>query len=158
MKDYSEMIMDEIYAHAVMKQIKASSKIIRNVNLNKVTKFIEDGNKVVMLLDDGREICFEVMKSGFDVWMFYDTIDEISSEENNRTMYTNASGFVRIGNHVLLMRDIKKILEVLGTEIPASSVLSVMLDGFNGQNLVDKAKEENNLKKYVHIALERMCE
>lgn len=156
MNDYSEMMMQEVFYGQVADAIKASYKTIRNIQVKDIKGFKAAGENLVMMTEHG-DVRFEVMTSGMDIFMFYDLLEDITGEEHERTIFINADGYEAAGNHGLTIRNIKNIIKEVSAKADAHEVFSMMLDGFKGKNLVKMADQEQNLKKYVLMALERMC-
>lgn len=109
---------------------KNEMKIIENVKLDDIKTFTEADDAVVMVLKDGQEIRFEVMKNACDRFDFYDMIDRIkvTEQENPHSNYLSVDGFVRNGNYHLKLNDVSK---TCGNEDPAV-VYSQMLEAKAG--------------------------
>ena len=156
-RNYDEMMVDDVFVGFVNETIKANFRVVRKIRNEEIKGFKAADDKLVMMTET-KNVYFEVMTSGQDVCYFYDLLDELTGEEHKRTVYTIIDGFERAGNHAVMIRDIKSIIKEVGAKADANEVFSMMLDGFKGKNLVKMADQEHDLKKYVLIALERMCE
>ena len=139
---------------------KNEMKIIENVKLDDIKTFTEADDAVVMVLKDGQEVRFEVMKDAFDRFYFYNMINEIKATKQEQPMshFVLVFGFVDTGLYHLKLNEIKHITDEAGVDVDPSEINSIMLDGFRGRNLVTEAEQEGNLKKYVLIALDKHLE
>lgn len=139
---------------------KEKMNIIDNVKLDDIKTFTEADDAVVMVLKDGQEVRFEVMKDAFDRFYFYDMIDRIKVTEQEQPMsnFVLVFGFVDTGLYHLKLNEIKHITDEAGVDVDPSKINSIMLDGFKGRNLFTEAEQEGNLKKYVLIALDKHLE
>lgn len=156
-RNYDEMMMDEIFVDFVKDTIKASFTTVKDIKFDDIKGFKAAGESLVMMVNESKDVCFEVMKSGFDVYEFYSLLDAITGDEHPKTVYNIIDGYVNAGNHALMFYNISKIIKEAKADVTSHEVYSMMLDGFKGKNLVNMAEQEHNLKKYVLMALERMC-
>lgn len=109
---------------------KNELKIIENVKLDDIKTFTKADDAVVMVLKDGQEVRFELMKNACDRFDFYDMIDRIkvTEQENPHTNYLSVDGFLLCGNYHLKLNDVSK---TCGNEDPAV-VYSQMLEAKAG--------------------------
>lgn len=135
-------------------------KIVDNVKLDDIKTFTQADDAVMMVLKDGQEVRFEVMKNSADIHSFNSMIEDIkvTRREEPKSLYTNILGYVNKGLHHLKLNEIKHITDEAGVDVDPSEIKSIMLDGFRGRNLVTEAEQEGNLKKYVLIALDKHLE
>lgn len=128
---------------------------IENLNPNNIDSFkvSEDKLKVVMTMNDGEEIEFPV-KTKLGNYVFYTVLEKIKGEESIKPVLTNVNTYITIANNTMTVNDIRNILLEVGSDANPNDVKSIMLDGFKHANLFTFAEQENNLKKYVLIALE----
>lgn len=139
---------------------KEKMNIIDNVKLDDIKTFTQADDAVVMVLKDGQEVRFEVMKDAFDRFYFCNMINEIRATKQEQSMlhFTDVLGFVNIGLNHLKLNEIKHITDEAGVDVDPSEIKSIMLDGFKGRNLFTEAEQEGNLKKYVLLALDKHLE
>ena len=138
---------------------KSIFNFIETLNPNDIKSFkaSDDRLKVVLTLTDGEETEFPI-NNGFGVFEFYQLIEKLTGEKAIKTVFTDVNGYVGVANHVMTNIYIKNILSDLGSNASVKDVGSIMLDGFRHTNLFELAKQENNLKKYVLIALNLLNE
>ena len=139
---------------------KEKMNIIDNVKLDDIKTFTQADDAVVMVLKDGQEVRFEVMKDAFDRFHFYNMINEIRATKQEQSIlhFTDVLGFVNIGLNHLKLNEIRHITDEAGVDVDPSEIKSIMLDGIKRKNLLAKAEQEGNLKKYVLIALDKHLE
>ncbi len=141
----------------MIKTVKGS-KDMKEINLSKVNNIIsvwEDGILVVKVsTSDGDLYQFPTL-TAMQIHTcneFLRTLDLIPGEfiffKNHRQYENSIDCF-----HTLL--EIKNVLVTEGIKEDAFDVYRIMLDGFKGKNMVKKAEQEHNLKKYVHLALNK---
>lgn len=132
---------------------------IETLNPNDVKSFkaSDDGQKVVLTLKNGEETDFYI-KNGFGVFMFYQLIEKLSGEKPFKSVFTNVNGYVSTANCVMKDIEIKNILVGIGSKATPKDIRSIMLDGFRHTNLFTLAEKENDLQKYVLIALKLLDE
>lgn len=132
---------------------------IETLNPNDIKSFkaSDDRLKVVLRLKDGEETEFPI-NNGFGVFEFYLLIEKISEEEPIKSVYKSVDGYVNRAYNAMRNLDIKNILAEVGSKATPKDIRYIMLDGFKHTNLLKLAEQENNLKKYVLIALNLLNE
>lgn len=61
-------------------------------------------------------------------------------------------------SYIMKLLNIERILNKMNLNFKADDIFEVMIDGFNGKNLVKKAEQEDDLKKYVLMAVDKFIE
>lgn len=61
-------------------------------------------------------------------------------------------------NHIMKLLDIERILVGINLNYKPADIFEIMIDGFKGKNLVKKAEQEDDLKKYVLMAVDKFIE
>lgn len=132
---------------------------IENLNPNDIDSFkvSDDRLKVVLTMKDGEEIEFPI-KTGFGNYEFYILIEKITGEESIKPVFADVNGYISIANNAMTTNNIRNILLEVGSEANPNDIRYIMIDGFKHTNLFTLAEHENNLKKYVLIALELLNE
>lgn len=135
-------------------------QIIDDLNVNEVKTFkISDDEKtVVMVMNNDEEIVFSV-STGFEIFYFYQLTEKISGKKVPfKNAYISIEGYVRHANAALFKNELRNVITSLGSDACVDAVQSIMVDAFKKTNLIELAKKENNLSKYVAIAIELLNE
>lgn len=132
---------------------------VETFNSNDVESFkaSDDRQKVVLTLKNGEEIEFPI-KNGFGVFWFYELIEKLSGEKTIKPVFTDVNGYVAMANRMMTNIYIKNILTSVDSNVSPKDISYIMLDGFKHTNLLTLAEKENDLKKYVIIALKLLDE
>lgn len=135
-----------------MKMIKSLASINKN-NIQGLQMEIHYGEPTLVISMSDETVGFE-LKDGFAIFFCKEFIKSLNLLPDEHTIYNNFEQFKSAIQFVDRLIHIQKELDAVSTDATAYEIINVMLDGFKGQNLVVKAEQENDLHKYVMMALE----
>lgn len=135
-----------------MKMIKSLASINKN-NIQGLQMEVHTGNPILVISMSDETVGFE-LKDAFAIFFCKEFFKSLNLLPDEYVMYNNFEQFNSTVQFADRLIHIQKELDAAGSDVAVYEIYNVMLDGFKGQNLVTKAEQENDLHKYVMMALE----
>ena len=107
-------------------------KVVDSLKIDDIAKFSTHGDKVIMVLKNGQEVVFNVMKEGFDRYFFFEMLRNIQVTEREIFLvnFVFAERYTHCGQEMLKMNEIKKILKEMGVDEYPDNVFWKLLEDF----------------------------
>lgn len=134
-----------------MKMIKSLASINKN-KIQGLQMEVHTGKPVLVISMSDETVGFG-LKDGFAIFFSKEFLKSLNLLPDEYVIYNNFEQFNSTIQFADRLIHIQKELNSAGSDVAAHEIYDIMLDGFEGQNLVTKSEQENDLHKYVMIAL-----
>lgn len=94
------------------------------------------------------------LSNGFEIHKCNEFLRSLEIKDEFEITFMSYKQYANQLQRLMTLMLIQRLLDAAGSDVAAYEIYNVMLDGFKGQNLVTKAEQENDLHKYVMMALE----
>lgn len=137
-------------------------KIIKNfeeINKERILdmQLLPDDNlePAIFLIFANEQLVFS-LKNGFQIHKCNEFLRSFGLDS-----HVEFKSYVQYDNqisYVMKLLNIERVLNSMNLEYKPADIFDVMIDGFSGKNLVKKAEQEDDLKKYVLMAVDKFIE
>ncbi|KXL52823.1 hypothetical protein CLNEO_18460 [Anaerotignum neopropionicum] len=98
------------------------------------------------------------LSNGFEIHKCNEFLRSLEIKDEFEITFMSYKQYANQLQRLMTLMLIQRLLDAAGSDVAAYEIYNVMLDGFKGQNLVVKAEQENDLQKYVMMALNKFIE